>query len=70
MSLSQCACLKPTLRMIKEQASLALTILFFSSIDVAILNKMSLEHILISYEEYDRLKTIEKEFERQKGQYT
>ena len=31
---------------------------------------MSLEHILISYEEYDRLKTIEKEFERQKGQYT
>ena len=28
---------------------------------------MSLEHILISYEEYDRLKTIEKEFEKQKG---
>ena len=26
---------------------------------------MSLEHILISYEEYERLKTIEKEFENQ-----
>lgn len=26
---------------------------------------MSLEHILISYEEYERLKTIEREFEKQ-----
>ena len=33
---------------------------------------MSLEHILISYEEYERLKTIEKQFEQlqkeQKGE--
>ena len=30
---------------------------------------MSLEHILISYEEYERLKTIEKQFEEQQQQH-
>ena len=31
---------------------------------------MSLEHILISYEEYERLKTIEKQFEEHQKQRT